>query len=128
MSLNEDTVGLDPSSIAETLRFFSGLGLLTEAEIEEVQAMLAPDFPLAGAIRSAESIHVHVKVPDTERLAHDQIVAAGSHPESCTKGFVKYPFATEVNPNLLLRSHLRGRHAHRRARATPAVMDHKGID
>ncbi len=127
MSLQE-TVRLDPAAISETLDFFSGLGLLTAAETGEVLAMLAPDFAFAEAIRNAESVHVHVKVHDTEALPHAQIVAGGSHPENTTEGFVKYPFTTGVNlifssipiseddmltgePDLPL-----------------AVMDHKGVD
>lgn len=128
MTLQDDVVRLDPAAIGETLRFFSDLGFLTASEIEEVEAMLATDFPFADAVTSAESVHVHVKVHDTEQLPHDQIVAAGTRPESTTDGFVKYPFATGVN--LIFSSipiseddMLTGE-----PELPPAVMDHKGVD
>lgn len=128
MSLQQDVTRIDPSAIAETLQFFAGLDLLTTAEVDEVTAMLAPQFPMAEAIRAAETVHVHVKVHDTEQLPHEQIVAAGSRPESTTEGFVKYPFASGVN--LIFSSipiaeddMLSGEPA-----KPPAIMDHKGVD
>ena len=128
MTLHDDAVRLDPTAIGGTLSFAAGLGLLTGAEVAEVLAMLGGDFPFADAIASAETVHVHVKVHDTAQLPHDDIVAAGSHPESTTEGFVKYPFATGVN--LIFSSipiseddMLTGEPA-----LPPAVMDHKGVD
>lgn len=128
MSLQEDVARIEPAAVNATLRFFARLGLLTGAEIDEVQAMLAADFPFADAIRSAESVHVHVKVHDTAALPHAEIQAAGTHPESTTEGFVKYPFDTGVN--LIFSSipiseddMLTGE-----PELPPAVMDHKGVD
>jgi hypothetical protein len=38
-----------------------------------------------------------VKVDDADRLPHAEIVAAGSHPESTTKGYLNYPFPGGIN-------------------------------
>ncbi len=84
MSLQERTDQLDERAFAKTLDFFRGLGLLTEAETDEVMALFDPGFPYAEALAAASSVHCHVKVDDVDRLPHAEILATGSQPESCT--------------------------------------------
>ena len=128
MTLTERTHQLDERAFAETLDFFRGLGLVTGAEIEEVMAMFSPGFPYADVLRAAASVHCHVKVDDVDRLPHDQILDAGTRAESCTKGYVKYPFAGGIN---MIFSSIPISEDDMLADvppAPPAVLDHKGID
>ena len=128
MSITERTEQLDERAFAETLEFFRGLGLLTEAEVREVLALFEPTFPYADVLRSAASVHCHIKVDDTERLPHDRIRAAGSRPESETKGYVKYPFPGGINMIFSSIPISEDDMLTDVPPAPPAVLDHKGID
>jgi len=131
MSLQErtsETSQLDERAFAETLDFFRGLGLLTSTETDEVMALFDPTFPLGDALRSAESVHCHVKVDDVDRLPHAKIVAAGTHPESTTKGYVKYPFAGGINMIFSSIPISEDDMLSDVPATPPAVLDHKGID
>lgn len=64
---------------------------------DEVLSLFDPEFPYAGAVAAAESIHVHVKVADVDELPHDEIRAQGVTATSCTDGYVKYPFPGGIN-------------------------------
>ena len=128
MSLTERTQQLDEQAFADTLEFFRGLDLLTEAETEEVMALFQPGFPYADALRAAESVHCHVKVDDVERLPHDRIRAAGTHAESEAKGYVKYPFPGGINMIFSSIPISEDDMLTGVPPAPPAVLDHKGID
>lgn len=97
MTMQERTSGIDRQGVETTMSVLAGLDLLGEAEAAEVRAMFEPGFPLADVLGGAESIHLHIKVPDVDALPHDAIAAAGADPLSQTDGYVKYPFAGGLN-------------------------------
>jgi len=97
MTTAQQTSRLDPTAFATTLEFFTSLDLVTEAEVSEVLAMFAPDFPYAQAIALADSVHAHVKVPDVDALPHDRIRACGVTATSETDGYIKYRFPGGIN-------------------------------
>ncbi len=120
--------GIDRDSFVDTLEFFEGLGLVTKLEIAEVLDVLDPSFPFAEAVASAASIHLHIKVADVDDLPHDAIVARGTQPTSCTKGYIKYPFEGGIN---VIFSSIPIAEDDLLDGATPpigAVLDHKGVD
>jgi alkylhydroperoxidase/carboxymuconolactone decarboxylase family protein len=119
---------LDRRAFAETLEFFRGLGLVTDAETDEVMALFDPGFPFADAVRAAASIHCHVKVDDVDRLPHAEILAAGTHAESCTQGYVKYPFPGGINMIFSSIPISEDDMLTDVPPAPPAALDHKGID
>lgn len=128
MSMAGPALRLDPDAFATTLDAFGELGLVTAEETSEILAMLAPDFPYAAAVSAAESVHVHVKVPDVDALPHARIEALGSTPTSCTAGYVKYPFAGGIN---LIFSSIPISEDDMLLDAVPprcSVLDHKGVD
>lgn len=49
-----------------TLDRLGALGLIAPAETAELLALLDPGFPWFGAVRLADSVHVHVKVADVD--------------------------------------------------------------
>ncbi len=128
MSLQERITNLDPCAFQQTLDFFQSLEFLTEAEVEEVMALFAPDFPFADALAAAESVHCHVKVDDVARLPHTEIVAAGTRAESSTEAYVKYPFPGGLNMIFSSIPISEDDMLEGEPPLPPAVMDHKGID
>jgi diadenosine tetraphosphatase ApaH/serine/threonine PP2A family protein phosphatase len=88
---------LDKEAFVRTLASFRGLGLLSQGEANEVLALLDPAFPYFAAVRLADSVHVHIKVDDVERLPHEHIVALGTRAENARHGYVKYPFPGGIN-------------------------------
>ncbi|GAA1953792.1 arsenosugar biosynthesis-associated peroxidase-like protein [Amycolatopsis minnesotensis] len=128
MTLSQEAGRLDRDRFDEALAFFTGLDLLTVVEAAEVRAMFEPGFPYALAMAAADSVHVHVKVPDVDALPHERIRAEGVEPVAETDGYVKYPFPGGIN--MIFSSipiseddMLPGAEAPSRA-----VLDHKGVD
>ena len=117
---------LDRDAFVSTLDRFRDLGLLSQAESDEVLALFDPDFPYAGAVAAAESIHVHVKVADVDGLPHDEIRTQGVSATSCTDGYVKYPFPGGINM-IFSSIDISEDDMLDEAVDTP-MLDHKGID
>src|SRR5436190_7185065 len=128
MSLQERTAHLDPAAFDETLGFFRDRGFLTQAECDEVTALFDPRFPFAEALQAAESVHCHLKVDDVDRLPHDEILATGTHAESCTKGYVKYPFPGGINMIFSSIPISEDDMLTDEPPLPPSMLDHKGID
>ncbi len=122
------TKKLQKEDFIDTLGFFQELGLLTVAETREVLSLFEPDFLFADSLREADSVHVHVKVEDVDKLPHAEILAQGVKAESETPGYVKYSFPGGTN--LIFSSiNISEDDLLADAAATPMpVMDHKGID
>jgi hypothetical protein len=88
---------LDLELWKQTLGAFRSLDLLSEEELAEALALHDPAFPFFEAIRLADSVHLHIKVHDTEALPHGKILRLGTHAENARPGYVKYPFAGGIN-------------------------------
>lgn len=128
MTLSQQTGKLDRDSFHDTLVFFTELDLVTRDEADEVLAMFEPEFAYARAMAAADSVHVHVKVPEVADLPHDTIVAKGVSATSETEGYVKYPFPGGIN---MIFSSIPISEDDMLPDAEPpvrAVLDHKGID
>jgi hypothetical protein len=102
--------------------------LLKEPEVAAATA-LAGDGLLADCLARAETVHLHIKVEDTDQLPVDAFSEAGAQFDHGTHGFVKYRFAGGVN---VIFSHIRisaddlaETQANRRARP---FLDHIGVD
>ena len=88
---------LQASAWRERLEQFRALGLLTVAEIDEALSLLDPSFPFFAAMRMADSVHLHVKVDNTDDLPFSKIVALGTEAENERPGYVKYRFPGGIN-------------------------------
>jgi len=114
--------------VRHTLDFFRDLELLSAEDAGRVPWMFDAAFPFAAQMQFADSVHLHMKVPDTARLPRDAILNAGGKPESEQDGYVKFAFPAGVN--MIFSSipvaeddRLSG------AAATPEpLLDHAGID
>ncbi len=120
--------GLHSPDSGWTLDFLATLRLVSECERLQVTAMLR-EGSLAACLERAETIHLHIKLDDTDRLACAALEAAGGVLDHGRRGFVKYRMPGRVNA---IFSHiavsaedLRECEANRRARP---LLDHIGID
>ena len=88
---------LSPDLWKYILAQFQELGLVSQAETDEVLSLLDPGFPFFAAMRRADSLHVHVKVDDVDNLPTSRILALGTQAENERPGYVKYPFPGGIN-------------------------------
>lgn len=87
-----DTIAID-----KVLRSVLDLGLLSDTERNELLFVLTPEFPFAEAISMTESVHAHVKVPDTDLLPAGKLRALGYRPENGRPGYIKYSTDAQIN-------------------------------
>ena len=120
--------GFHGSEAGRSLDFLAGLQLLSPCERTQVNMALAEE-ALAACMERAETIHLHIKLGDTDRLACGALEAAGGVLDHGKRGFVKYRMPGRVNA---IFSHipvsaddLRECDANRGARP---FLDHIGID
>jgi len=90
-------MNIGEARVWHTLAFFHDMDLLAAADRDRVLWLFAPEFPFRAQLESADSIHVHMKIPDTARLPRDAIVNAGAMLESEQSGYLKCAFAPGVN-------------------------------
>jgi hypothetical protein len=83
---------LDRAAFEATLQFFYDQQLLSKQEPDLVLELFDRDFPFAGALKAAESVHVQVKVDKIEDLPHDDIKTREVISERSAPCFQKYGF------------------------------------
>jgi hypothetical protein len=84
-------------TIVDTLAWFRSIRLLSELESRIVESLFEPCFEFAEAVKLAESIHIHIKVEDTETLPFDDFVQHGGARASGKAGYGKYYFPGGLN-------------------------------
>jgi hypothetical protein len=120
--------GLHSSDASWTLDFLTGMHLVSACERLQVNAMLG-DAALERCLERAETIHLHIKVDDTQRLSFAALEAAGGELDHARNGFVKYRMPGRVNA---IFSHINVsaddlRECDRNRKPRP-FLDHMGID
>src|SRR4029077_7263442 len=85
------------SAILGTIAWFRSIRLLSELESRIVESVFEPCFEFAEAVKLAESIHIHVKVEDTEALPFDEFAHYGGVRASGRVGYGKYYFPDGLN-------------------------------
>ena len=120
--------GLHSSDASWTLDFLAGMHLISACERMQVNAVLG-DVLLEPCVDRAETIHLHIKLDDTDRLSIAALEAAGGILDHGRSGFVKYRMPGRVNA---IFSHIPVsaddlRECDRSRRARP-FLDHIGID
>jgi hypothetical protein len=111
-----------------SLERIASIGLLAQAELATVRQVMG-DPKLGIVLQLAETLHLHIKVDDTERLPRESMEAAGARLDHGREGFVKFRFPGGLNVILshiaISADDLRESPANRRARP---FLDHIGID
>lgn len=72
-------------------------GLISPCEAAAVDRLFASCFPFAEQLARAESIHIHVKVDDTDKLPQEEFLAVGGELDHEKEGFVKFRFDGGIN-------------------------------
>src|SRR5205823_8304998 len=88
--------GLHSPDSGWTLDFLAAFHLISACERLQVNAM-SREVSLAACLESAETIHLHIKLDDTDRLACAALEAAGGVLDHGRRGFVKYRMPGGVN-------------------------------
>ena len=112
-----------------TLSTLVKLGLLSERETSVVTAFGSPDSRFHDTLKLAETLHLHIKVDNTDELPINEFFKAGAELDHQKHGFVKYRFPGAINA---IFSHIKvsqeeliETEANRRPRP---FLDHMGID
>ena len=113
---------------AWSLELLASLRLVNGCEAKLVHACMS-DAALGACIERAETIHVHVKVDDTDRLPRALLESAGAELDHAREGFVKFRLPGAINA---IFSHIAVsaddlREAGGARRGRP-FLDHIGID
>ena len=120
--------GLHSSDASWSLDFLAGMHLVSACERSQVNAVLG-DAMLERCLERADTIHLHIKIDDTDRLPIAALEAAGGMLDHGRPGFVKYRMPGLVNA---IFSHIPVsaddlRECDRNRRPRP-LLDHIGID
>ena len=111
-----------------TLDFIASLRLLAPCELRQIESVLT-ERALAACLDHAESIHVHVKMDDTDHLPSTALQACGGVLDHGRHGFVKYRMPGRINAIFshipISADDLRECASSRRPRP---FLDHIGID
>jgi hypothetical protein len=84
-------------SVSNNLTWLTETGWLKPGELSVVQRLFTSEFPFAEAVRLAESIHLHLKVQDTDALPVDDFRQHGANRESGKSGYRKFFFPDGLN-------------------------------
>lgn len=114
---------------AASLEALMTLGLVQGYEAEAVYRIGLPESPFAGDVDLAETLHLHIKVDDTNALPLNAFFDAGARLDHQKDGFVKYRFPGAINAIFshikVSQEELLETEATRRPRP---FLDHIGID
>jgi hypothetical protein len=116
-------------AIISTLDWFQAQNMLTPRERKLVESLFSPCFEFAPAMRAADSIHVHIRVDDTDELPQIAFQQQGGTLDNAQPGYVKYRFPDGLNMIFshipIAQDNLAETAENRRPRP---YVDHLGID
>jgi alkylhydroperoxidase/carboxymuconolactone decarboxylase family protein len=72
-------------------------GLLKPYEADAANRLGSPESPYAEDVELAETLHLHIKTDDTNRLPINRFFDAGARLDHQKEGFVKYRFPGSIN-------------------------------
>lgn len=76
---------------------FDAYDIIPESTITQLEKLTAVNFLFKEQLDLAESIHLHIKVPDTAKLPHSDLMQHGGKPQNEKEGYVKYAFDSGVH-------------------------------
>jgi alkylhydroperoxidase/carboxymuconolactone decarboxylase family protein len=79
------------------LDYFSGLNLLPSNARQYMDEMVNEQFTFHKQLMAAESIHLHIKVADVNKLPQENILRKGANPQNAKDGYIKYAFPNGIN-------------------------------
>lgn len=73
------------------------LGMVDRDEQARIMELLGSDFPFSGVLAHADSLHIHVKVDDTEQLPLGELERAEYRVDHQKPGFIKFVHDTGIH-------------------------------
>lgn len=117
------------SQVFRSIESLHQAGLLDDRESTLAFSLFDPCFEFAKAVSLADSIHLHIRVDDTDQLPVEKFQAAGAELDHGKPGYVKYCFPGGVNGIFstipVAQDNLAETEDSRRPRP---YLDHMGID
>lgn len=117
------------SDVTQSMDWLHNAGLLSAEELRTASSMFEPGFEFAQAIELAESIHLHIRVDDTDALPAEEFIRQGAAFDHGKTGYIKYCFPGGVNAIFssipVAQDNLAETGQNRRPRPH---LDHMGID
>jgi hypothetical protein len=120
---------MSATAIATCVATLHRTGLLTDAEVQAIEGLLDRGSMFAAAVDAAATLHLHVKVDDTDALPEGDFLDDGACLDHRREGYVKFRFPDGINA---IFSHIRI--AQEEAASDDGVrrkrpyLDHVGID
>jgi hypothetical protein len=84
-------------STTTLLDHFDVYDIIPENTAAQLENLTAENFLYKEQLDLAESIHLHIKVPDTAKLPHEDLMQHGGKPQNEKKGYIKYAFDSGVH-------------------------------
>lgn len=81
----------------ELLDHFDTYDIIPETAKFQLVKLTADDFLFRQQLELAESIHLHIKVADTAKLPHIELMDSGGIPQNEKDGYIKYAYPTGIN-------------------------------
>lgn len=81
----------------DLISFFREYDLLPGNAPAHLEDISKEGFVFREQLSAAESIHLHIKVPDVAALPHNNIVQQGGEPQNPKEGYIKYAFPDGLN-------------------------------
>lgn len=121
---------IDHDASRKLLDEVQALGLLTAAEVAEVNNTLLSCHPFADGVKFADTLHVNIKVDDIDCIPRDFLEARAARPENAKDGYIKYAFPGGLNVILSSINISQDDLAEARqgAKKPRPYLDHLGID
>jgi hypothetical protein len=88
---------LSLDNVNELTGYFDRLGILPADAKMRLLELMSEHFVFKAQLVVAESIHLHIKVPDTDLLPHENIMRKGANPQNAKEGYIKYVFPGGYN-------------------------------
>jgi hypothetical protein len=79
------------------LDHFDAFDIIPETTKTQLGKLTADHFLFKEQLELAESIHLHIKVPDTAKLPHKDLLHHGGNPQNEKEGYIKYAFDSGVH-------------------------------
>jgi len=88
---------IDLQTANSLLDHFDSYDIIPESTQEQLARLTADNFLFKEQLDLAESIHLHIKVPDTKKLPHRDLLDRDGIPQNEKEGYIKYAFPAGLN-------------------------------
>lgn len=88
---------IELQSVNTLLDYFSPFNIIPSSTKEQLARLVKDSFIFREQLDLAESLHLHIKVPYTGELPHENLLRYGGQPQNEKDGYIKYAFDKGIN-------------------------------